>query len=129
IQKEGKYLLGIRQKKEHSKSNGKYFTVGGTLEFLEKIEDCFKREVKEEANIEIQNIKLFKVDEHLFPEKKQAPHAIVFVFTADYKSGILQGDDDCKDPQFFSKEEIAKLNEKGLLADFPKKILTEMGII
>ncbi len=126
IKKDGKILLGIRAKKNNSPTNGKYFTVGGTLEFLETAENCLHREVKEETNIEIKNVKFVKFYEYIDSENKFAPHKIVFVYTANYKSGELKGDDDCVEPQFFTKEEIKKLIAENKVADFVIKVLKDM---
>lgn len=128
IKKEGKILLGIRNKPTSS-AHGQYFTVGGTLEPMEKLEDCLKREVMEEANIQIKNIRLFKVYEFVRPEHKHVPHVIVFAYTADYDSGELKGADDCVDPQFYSVDEIREFIKEGKLGDFPKQVLEEMGEI
>ncbi|MHA1540869.1 MAG: NUDIX domain-containing protein [Alphaproteobacteria bacterium] len=78
IKKDNKILLGIRNKKT-SGSFGRYFTIGGTLEFLETTENCLHREVKEETNIEIENVKFFKHYDYLNTDKKIAPHRIVFI--------------------------------------------------
>ena len=125
IKKDEKILLGIRNKKT-SRSHGKYFTVGGTLNFLETAENCLHREVKEETNIEIKNTKFIKFYERINPEKDYAPHCMIFIYTANYKSGELKGDDDCVDPQFFSKEEIKKLIAENKVADFVIKVLKDM---
>ncbi len=125
IKKDGKILLGIRNKKT-SGSHGKYYTVGGKAEFLETVENCLHREVKEETNIEIENVKFFKFYERIKTRKDYAPHCMVFIYTADYKSGELRGDDDCLEPEFFSKEEIKKLIAEEKVADFTIKVLKDM---
>lgn len=52
--KDGKILLG---KRKAALGKGEYAGLGGHLEFGESIEACAKREAKEEAGIELKNIK------------------------------------------------------------------------
>lgn len=54
IFKDGKVLMG---KRKGSHGNGEYSFTGGHLEFGESFLECAKRETKEEAGIEIENIK------------------------------------------------------------------------
>jgi ADP-ribose pyrophosphatase YjhB (NUDIX family) len=127
VKKGDKILLGIRNK-PIALSHGQYFTVGGSVEFMEKREDCLRREVMEEANIKIKNICFFKVYKHIRPENKR-PHSVVFIYKADYDSGELKGADDCIDPQFYSVDQIKEFIKEGTLAWFPKQVLEEMGEI
>ncbi|MEK7551937.1 MAG: NUDIX domain-containing protein [Patescibacteria group bacterium] len=79
--KDGKVLLG---KRKGSHAPGMYAGPGGHLEYMESIEDCAKREVKEEAGIEIENIKLLCVSNL----KTYAPkHYLDIGLVADWKSG------------------------------------------
>ncbi len=128
IKKDNKILLGKRNKKA-SKNNGKYFTIGGTLEFLEKSKDCLKREVSEESNIKIKNINFFKIYEFVNSPERSDKHRLIFLFTAEYKSGKLKGDDDCIDPEFFTKEEIKKLIVENKVHPFVIKSLKDLGEI
>ncbi len=54
IWKDGKVLMG-RRKGSHGA--GEYAFPGGHLEYMESFEDCARREVREEAGIEIKNIR------------------------------------------------------------------------
>ncbi len=128
IKKDNKILLGKRNKKS-SKNNGKYFTIGGTLEFLEKSENCLKREVFEETNIKITGIKFFKIYEFINSPERSNKHRLVFLFTAKYKSGNLKGDDDCVDPEFFTKDEIKKLIIENKVHSFAIQALKDLGEI
>lgn len=55
-----KVLIAQRSKIKH-KFPMLWETVGGTLENQETLEECIRREVKEELNCEISELKLFKV--------------------------------------------------------------------
>jgi 8-oxo-dGTP diphosphatase len=58
IFKDNKILLGKRKGKHGA---GEYAFPGGHLEFMESFEDCARRETREEAGIEIKNIKFVAV--------------------------------------------------------------------
>lgn len=79
--KDGKILLG---KRKSDFAKGFYGSLGGHLEYMEDFEECVKREAKEEAGIEIENIKfLCVVNLKNHPPK----HYVDIGFTADWKSG------------------------------------------
>lgn len=129
IQKDGECLLGIRNKVS-SESHKQLYTVGGTLELGETLEQCLRREVKEETNIDIQNIQFFKYYERIHSEDKmKIQHSLVFAFTADYASGSVCGGEDCVDPQFYSLKEIQQFSCDGKLGRFAKDFLTDLGIL
>jgi 8-oxo-dGTP diphosphatase len=58
ILKDGKVLLG---KRKGSHGAGDYAFPGGHLEYLESFEDCARREIREEAGIEVKNLKMLCV--------------------------------------------------------------------
>ena len=122
-----KYLLGVRNKKASS-SHAMYTIPGGTLEFGETIEECLHREMMEETNIRIKNLKFVKIYEYI-KFKKRIPHRIVFIYTADYASGELKGEDDCLDPEFFSIKEITKMILDKKIPETSINNLKDLGII
>ena len=82
--KEGKLLLGKR-KSEHA--NGAYSSGGGHFEYMESLEGAVKRELKEEAGVEITNVRFLCITNL----KKYAPkHYIDIGFVADWQSGEPQ---------------------------------------
>ena len=81
IFKDRKVLMG---KRINAHGGGKYCGPGGHLEFGETIEDCAIRETREEAGIEIQNIRVICVSNLLVWEGK---HYVDFGVAADWKSG------------------------------------------
>jgi len=84
IFKEGKVLLSQRKS---SPGSGEYAWPGGHLEYMESFEECAKREVREEAGIEIQNIRFLR----LLNLKTYAPkHYVDIGLVADWKSGEPQ---------------------------------------
>jgi len=80
VYKDGKVLIG-RRKKAHG--SGEYAWPGGHLEFGESMEECAKREVREETGIEIENVKFLRLMNLVEYEKHYADIA----FTSDWKSG------------------------------------------
>ncbi|MBI4250615.1 NUDIX domain-containing protein [Candidatus Uhrbacteria bacterium] len=56
--KDGKVLMG---KRKGSHGEGEYAFPGGHIEFGESFEDCARREVREEAGIEINNLRFLRV--------------------------------------------------------------------
>lgn len=81
IIKDGKVLLG---KRKISHGEGAYIFPGGHLEYMESFEECARREVREEAGIEIKEIKFLRV----YNLKDFAPkHYVDVSFTAKWLSG------------------------------------------
>lgn len=79
--KDGKVLLG---KRKGSHGQGEYAWPGGHLEYMESFESCVKREVMEEAGIEITDIKFLR----LLNLKTYAPkHYVDIGLMAQWKSG------------------------------------------
>lgn len=86
IFKDGKILLGKRRGKH---GTGEYSCPGGHLEFGESFEECVARETKEEAGINIKNIKFLSVANILKHENRQD---VLINFVADWDSGEVIDD-------------------------------------
>lgn len=81
IMKEGKVLIG---KRKGSHGAGEYAWPGGHLEHMESFEECARREVREEAGIEVDNIRFLR----LMNVRDYAPrHYVDVALIADWKSG------------------------------------------
>src|SRR5512144_2337020 len=65
---------------------GVYSALAGFVEAGESLEDCVHREVLEEVNIEVGNLRYFRSQSWPFP------HSLMLAFFADYVSGELQPD-------------------------------------
>ncbi|MBU2159158.1 NUDIX domain-containing protein, partial [Patescibacteria group bacterium] len=80
IVKNGKVLIG---KRKSSHGDGEYAWPGGHLEHLESIEECARREVREETGMEIKNIRFLR----LMNITKYAPkHYIDIAMVSDWAS-------------------------------------------
>ncbi len=80
IWKDGKVLMG---KRKAAHGDGEYAWPGGHLEFNETFEECAKRETKEEAGIEIHNIRFLR----LVNGRVYGKHYVDIGLIADWKSG------------------------------------------
>ncbi len=84
IWKDGKILLGRRLA---DPGKGEFAWPGGHLEYMESIEDCARREVREETGMEISNIRFVR----LVNMKHYDPvHYVDIGLQADWVSGIPQ---------------------------------------
>ncbi len=57
--------------------------IGGSVEFSETAEESVRREIKEELNCEIKNIKFLTVVESIFTYRGEKGHEVVFLFGGD----------------------------------------------
>ena len=84
VRKNGKVLIG---KRKVPLGRGDFAFPGGHLEMNESLFDAVKREVFEEAGIQIDNIKFFTVTNDI--RKKDVTHYITLFFMCDYASGTV----------------------------------------
>jgi len=82
INKNGKILL-IKRRGSHGART--WAPPGGHVDFGESIINCAKREVKEEVEIEIKNLRIVGFTEDLF--KRDRRHYITMWVSSDWKSG------------------------------------------
>ncbi|MCK9568057.1 NUDIX hydrolase [Candidatus Pacearchaeota archaeon] len=120
----GEILLGKRDLKQNFYPN--YWGLpGGILNYNEKIEDCAKREVKEEFGVEIKVLKKSKNIYEIIPSENYAFHTISPVIYAKITRGSLTPKDETSEIKWFNKREIKKMN----LAYNHKKILIGEGML
>ncbi|MCU7495415.1 MAG: NAD(+) diphosphatase [Ignavibacteria bacterium] len=78
-----------------------YSVLAGFVEAGETFEDSIRREIREEANIEVRNIRYFGSQPWPFPD------SLMVGFTAEYDSGDLRPDGvEIVDLQWFSPSEL-----------------------
>ena len=82
VKKDNKVLLS---KRKGSHAIGVWQFAGGHLEFNESWEDCAKREIKEETDLEIKNICFAAVTNDIL--KDDAKHYITIFMIGDYIGG------------------------------------------
>jgi 8-oxo-dGTP diphosphatase len=80
--KDGKFLM-LRRRGSHG--NGSWSIPGGHLEFGESFEDTARREVMEEANLQIKNVRFGAVTNDIFPDENK--HYVTVWLLSDWISG------------------------------------------
>lgn len=81
IKRNGKTLLN--RGFDQAKNEIFYRLVGGTVEFGETGKKAIKREIKEELNSQLINLKFIKIIENIFVFNGQKGHEIVFIYKGD----------------------------------------------
>ena len=102
IVREGRYLLTKRRADAHL--GGLWEFPGGKREPGESLEDCLRRELREELGIEITEPVSFQIIRHAYPEKTVELH----FFRCSIKDGepLLLG---CEALQWVSPEELTRV--------------------
>jgi len=128
IIKDGKFLM---QKRQGSHGSGSWSVPGGHLEFGESFEETARREVKEETNLEIKNIRFGAVTNDMFAEDDK--HYVTIWVISEWASGELENlepnkctaqqwntFDDLPEPLFLPWNQL-------LVSEFIDKIRTELS--
>ncbi len=80
-----------------------YSVLAGFVEPGETLEECVKREVREEVGIEIKNIKYFGSQPWPFPD------SLMIGFTAEHESGeIIRDENEISDAGWFTRDELPR---------------------
>ena len=83
---------------------GTFSALAGFVEPGETIEDCLRREVREEVGIEVQPPVYFGSQSWAFP------HSLMIAFTAEYAGGELRPDaDEIEDARWFDPDQLPPL--------------------
>lgn len=106
IEKDGKYLMLHRTKKENDINKDKWIGIGGKFENEESPEECIVREVKEETGLTLNNYKLRCIATYVSTTWETE---YMYVFTSDDFTGELI---ECNegDLQWISKDKVTELN-------------------
>ncbi|MCR5109240.1 MAG: 8-oxo-dGTP diphosphatase [Lachnospiraceae bacterium] len=106
LEKDGRYLMLLRNKKKQDVNEGKWIGVGGKTENGESPEECLCREVKEETGLILNDFKLRGI---LTFSSKGWEDEVIFVYTSDDFEGIIR---ECSEGElrWIRKEDIWDLN-------------------
>lgn len=106
IEKDEKYLMLHRIKKENDVNKDKWIGIGGKFEDKESPEECVQREVKEETGLTLNSYKLRCIVTFVSSEYETE---YMYVFTSNEFQGELI---ECNEGklEWVSKNEIEKLN-------------------
>lgn len=98
IKNEGKILLGHRVSLKDTGAihePGSWALPGGKQEFNETILECAKREVKEETNLDIDDLEIFGVVDDIQPSKHFITiHVIANTFKGNLKAMEIEKEDE-----------------------------------
>ncbi len=101
--RKGRELLLVRA---HRHRAGLYSNVAGFVEAGESLEQCVRREIREEVGLEVKNLRYFGSQCWPFP------HSLMVGFTAEYSSGEIRRDEgELADAQWFPFERLPRIPE------------------
>lgn len=122
IEKDGKYLLGKRNKQNYLNF---WVIPGGKVEWGETLEQAGIREIKEETGLDVEIIKLICWKEII--NVKDDYHRIVFFHFGKLKHNdyAIRPTDDISDVKFFTIDELKKLEP---LAESAKYVFNLIGL-
>ncbi|MCL2161166.1 MAG: NAD(+) diphosphatase [Betaproteobacteria bacterium] len=107
----GNEILLARHVRSQRFAPGMYSALAGFVEAGESIEECLRREVREEAGIEIHNLRYFGSQSWPYP------HSLMIGFIADYLSGELVAQkDEIEDLGWFRLDDLPVQPHPGSLA-------------
>jgi len=90
--------------RSHRFVNGVYSALAGFVEPGETIEDCVRREVREEVGVEVDGITYFASQSWAFP------HSLMIAYTAEYAGGDIRLEDaEIADAQWFALDALPPL--------------------
>jgi NAD+ diphosphatase len=88
-----------------------YSVIAGFVEPGETLEDCVRREIREEVGVEVMNIRYFGSQPWPFP------NSLMIAFTADYAGGELRIDEkEIMDAGWYAPKELPPIPDKVSIA-------------
>ncbi len=124
IVEKGDYLLFGKKPKDVGPYPNTWHVLGGGARLGEEsLIEGVKREILEEANIEIGSIQAIGFDEDYEPDKNgEITHYLFIVFRAKYVSGDFKSGDDICELKWVSKKDLKSLEHNKVSIRTLKKI-------
>lgn len=91
-----------------------YSVLAGFVEPGETIEEAVKREVFEESNIRVHNVKYFGSQPWPFPA------SLMLAFTAEAENDDIKVDDELEDVQWFSRQQLTEMLKEEYITIAPR---------
>lgn len=89
----------------------RWIVPGGHLDWGEQLHGCVIREVKEETNMDIQNVQMLQLQESIFSEQfHDKRHFVFFDFIAEYKEGDIILNDELQEYKWVTPKEAMTMN-------------------
>tara|TARA_Y100000310_G_C20324755_1_gene642419 strand:- start:56 stop:475 length:420 start_codon:yes stop_codon:yes gene_type:complete len=129
IEKDENYLFGHKAKDIGPYPNTLRLIGGGVKLGEESITEALKREVREEANIEITDIERVSFDEDYAEKNGETIHYIFLVFRAKYLSGQAKPGDDIEKLEWVPKDSLKEVSKTVPIAKPSIKLFKELGLI
>jgi len=107
------------------KWNNKWVVPGGHLEIGETLQDCVKREVKEETNIDVSDIELVEIRESIFPKEYHQKRHMVFIdYSCKAKNNEIKLNSELQEYKWINpKEALKKLDLNSSTKIFIEKFI------
>ena len=86
VEKDRHYLMLHRVKKNQDENAGKWIGIGGHIEENESPDECVRREAREEAGMELKNLRLRGVITFILPDWG---NELTFLYTAETDQDAL----------------------------------------
>jgi 8-oxo-dGTP diphosphatase len=117
VEYQGKVILIKRKNPPHG-----WALPGGFVDVGETVEDAVKRELREEANVDLANLKQF----HVYSDPKRDPrfHTVSVVFMAATDTAPKAGDD-AKEAKLYERADIFELIQEEEICFDHGKILED----
>jgi 8-oxo-dGTP diphosphatase len=116
-------LLGQRNKEPN---RGLWVLPGGGVDFGETLVQTLKRELAEEAGIEVEVDDIFEISELISPPDE---HRVIVYMNARYRAGNPVASRDLSDVRFFCVEELKQMSAGKMISPFVESVLRKAALI
>ncbi|MCM2325335.1 MAG: NUDIX domain-containing protein [Candidatus Woesearchaeota archaeon] len=123
--RKGDYYLFGKKAEGAGPYPDKWLIIGGGIRLgKETIEEALRREIREEANIEVKNLAHLGFEEDFRKKKGILTHFIFLNFMAEYGSGEERPGDDIVELRWVHKDEIKELD----VCEPSLKLFSDLGL-